>query len=64
MRHFHVTHSLHEMFESKRKELAGVGVSVFESDVRQAEEVLATARGDCPSAVKDIEYAIFAAVNG
>lgn len=44
-----------------REELAGVGVSAFECDVRQAEELSAMARGHCPPAVKEIEQAIFAA---
>lgn len=65
LRHFKEHTPLHEILEgATRKELAGVGVYVFECDVRQAEELLAMARDHCPPAVKDIEHAIFAATAG
>jgi hypothetical protein len=62
MRHFTGRTPVLEILERPtREELAGVGVSAFECDVRQAEELSAMARGHCPPA---IEHAMFAATAG
>ncbi len=65
VRHFRESTELHQILEqAARNEIARVAVYAFECEPQEAETLLEMARHHCPSAVKDIEHAIFAATAG